>query len=198
MPAATSLDAELALLRQDVLGRLEQSAAQLQPLAFASMLDGLMCRLLQQALEETRAHEGTLWLADSQQKSLIPVFNNGPQAHRMVGRFRQPFRAGLVSMVYATEQPFLENQVQKNKRQSKKLDRLLGVQTCSLLIVPFYFVHRCRGVLSCVQLKERGSRKPDPAGFNPEDLTALRQASTLLGHLVDRRLVARLLDLPWH
>jgi hypothetical protein len=197
IPASLQPDPRFAPLKADLLGRLEQIVSERPPRVFVSLLDGTMRGLLEKTFLEVQAHEGTLWLADWKRNSLVPVFNSGPQARQIVGRFRQPFAAGLVSMVYATEQPFLENEVYKNKKQSKQLDTMLRVQTWSLLIVPFYFLNACRGVLSCVQLKRRGAREPDPPGFQPAHLTILQQAAALTGSLLDRRLLALTFDLPW-
>lgn len=197
IPAPLQPDPGLAPLRSTLLNRLEQIAAEVSPRLFASLLDETMRGLMEKAFLEAQGHEGTLWLADWKHQSLIPVFNSGSQARRIVGRFRQPLQAGLVSMVYATEQPFLENQVYKNKKQSKRLDTILKVQTWSLMIVPFHFLNACRGVLSCVQLKRRGAREPDPPGFQPGHLDILQKAAALTGSLLERRLLVLTLDLPW-
>jgi hypothetical protein len=94
-------------------------------------------------------------------------------------------------MVFASEQPFLENEVWKNARQSKALDSMLEVQTCAMIAVPFYFLQACRGVVSCVQLKRAGSRQPDPPGFRPEHLASIQRAVALLSELIEYRLLSR-------
>jgi hypothetical protein len=93
-------------------------------------------------------------------------------------------------MVLASEQPFLENEVHKNASQSKLLDSRLKVQTHAMIAVPFHFVHACRGVISCVQLK-RSAADADPAGFRPEHLAAVQRSSALLSQLIEYHLLSR-------
>jgi hypothetical protein len=93
--------------------------------------------------------------------------------------------------VFATEQAFVENDVQKNSRQSKLLDSLLDVRTCAMVAVPFYLLRACRGVVSCVQLKRPNSTGPDPPGFRPEHLASIQWAVALLSQLIEFRLLSR-------
>src|SRR5690349_959363 len=81
----------------------EIGAEQIEPL-----LDPLLLRIAEDGFNEAGAHEGTIWLVDSTEEHLMPVFNSGPHASAFVGKFKQPLSAGLISMVFATEQPFLE------------------------------------------------------------------------------------------
>jgi len=94
---------------------------------------------------EASAQEGTIWLVDHTEEFLVPVFNTGPHASDFVGKFKQPLSTGLVSMVFATEQPFLENEVSRNAQQSKLLDTQLQVQTHALIAVPLHVLNACRG-----------------------------------------------------
>ena len=99
--------------------------------------------------------------------------------------------AGLICMVFASEQPFLENDVARAPRQSKLLDSLLGVQTCAMMAVPFHFLHACRGVISCVQLQSPDRPAESRPGFRPEHLAGLQLAATLLSQLLEYRLLGR-------
>ena len=107
------------------------------------------------------------------------------------GSIKQPLNSGLICMVFASEQPFLENEVWKNAQQSQLLDRMPGVQTYAMIAAPFYFLQGCRGVISCVQLKTPGSVKAEPKGFRPEHLSSIQRATAVLSQLIEFRLLSR-------
>ncbi|SPE60455.1 GAF domain protein [Verrucomicrobia bacterium] len=156
---------------------------------FGALLDTLMRETLGQGFAAAGAHEGTVWLLDEASEHLVPAYNTGPQADRLVGKFKQPLNAGLICMVFASEQPFVENEVWKNSQQSKLLDTALEKQTCAMIAVPFHFLGACRGVVSCVQLKQRGSTEPDPPGFRAEHLASVHRAALVLARLIEYRLL---------
>ena len=186
LPDPAFLDLKTALSE-----RLERLAAGIQPGQFASLLDPLMRQTLERGFAEAGAHEGTVWLLDPGNEFLVPAWNSGPNAGRLVGQFKQPLNAGLICMVFASEQPFLENDVSKNSQQSKLLDSLLQVQTAAMIAVPFYFLSGCRGVVSCVQIKSSRDREADPGGFLPEHLAHVQRATALLSKLVELKLLSR-------
>jgi hypothetical protein len=157
---------------------------------FAGLLDPLFCHVLRQGFVEAGADEGTLWLPDEESRHLVPVYNSGPAAAELVGRFKQPLSDGLISMVFASEQSFLENEVSKNAQQSKLLDGMLQTQTCAMIAVPFYFLRACRGVLSCVQLKHPGSAASAPPGFRPEHLSCIERTGAVASQLIEFRLLS--------
>jgi len=169
--------------------RLERIAGGLHPEQFASLLDPLMRLIVKRGFVEAGADEGTVWLLDPGAECLALAYNTGPNSAKMIGKFKQPLSAGLICMVFASEQPFLENEVWKNAAQSKLLDTQLGVQTCAMIAVPFYLLRACRGVVSCVQLKRDGTQPPP--GFRPEHLASVEQAAALLSQLLEYRLLSR-------
>jgi hypothetical protein len=178
-------------LRSVLSERLGRVGDRIYPSEFSSMLDPLMREELDHGLREARADEGTVWLLDESRKNLVPGFNSGPRSRDLVGKFKQPLNAGLICMVFAGEQPFLENEVGKNSQQSKLLDTMLGTRTCAMIAVPFYFLQACRGVISCVQLQPPGSTRPEPPGFGPEALAAIQRTSALLTELIEYRLLSQ-------
>jgi len=177
--------------------RLERIAGGLQPEQFTSLLDPLMRQTIEHGFAEAGANEGTIWLLDHAGESLVPAWNSGPHADKLVGKFKQPLNAGLICMVFSSEQPFLENEVWKNSRQSKLLDSMLEVQTSAMIAVPFYFLRACRGVVSCVQLNKPGvesGRNPTgdttSTGFRPEHLTSVQRATAVLSQLVELKFLS--------
>lgn len=181
---------------KDVLReRVKAAADALGPDSFPDVLDGVMRNVLQSAFAAAGAHEGTVWLAPVEApgaapEALIPVFNTGASAGTWVGKFRQPMGKGLISGVYAYEQPFCENDVHLNARQDPTLDRSLGVRTQAMIAVPLYFAGSVRGVVSCVQLVGTDSGSAgNPPGFSMEDLRQVQFASEILTRLIDHWLV---------
>lgn len=177
-------------LRPMLAERLERLASSIRPEQFDSLLNPLMRQVLEKGFADAGSDEGTVWLLDEAGENLVPAYNTGPQASQFVGRFKQPLNAGLICMVFASEQPFMENEVWKNSRQSKLLDTELQVQTWAMIAVPFYFLGTCRGVISCVQLKKPGSQA-EPAGFGPRHLDLVQLAATLLSRLTEFELLSR-------
>ncbi|HKQ38984.1 MAG TPA: hypothetical protein VJ063_12980, partial [Verrucomicrobiae bacterium] len=116
-------------------------------------------------------------------------YNTGPDADRIVGKFRQPLNAGLICMVFASEQPIVENEAYKNAHQSKLLDQTLQVETCALIAAPFHFLKACRGVISCVQLKRPGIQHREFPGFQFKHLTAIQRAVAVLAQLIELRVL---------
>ncbi len=183
-------DASFASLSKTLHDRLSLLAATLQPETFPTYLDPAMRHVLTSVFTDVGAHDGTVWLIDSTRKFLVPAYHVGPHADDLLAKFQHPINTGLIGMVLANEQPFVENQVYQNDRQSKVLDHMLKVQTCALMALPFYFLKACRGVVSCVKLKSAGSTEPDPPAFTAADLASLQHSVTLLSRLLEFRLLS--------
>ena len=172
--------------------RMTRLGAEVHAEQFTHLFDPLLQKILERGFAEAGAHEGTVWLVDAAGEFLEPAFNSGPQARQIVGHFKQPLGSGLISMVFATEQPFIENEVSHNAQQSKLLDSRLNVQTQALIAVPFHFLNACRGVVSCVHLKTPGVGAVNPSGFQPENLASVQSATALLARLIEYRLLSQI------
>ena len=175
-------------LKPVLVEKLERIASNIHAEEFSALLDPLMRQLLDQGFREAGADEGTVWLVDALGEHLVPAHNTGPRAKELVGKFKQPLSAGLVCMVFASEQPFVENEVCKNERQSKLLDSRLQQRTSAMIAVPFYFMRDCRGVISCVQLQTGESAK---AGFQQPDLARVQRTATVVSRLIELRLLSQ-------
>jgi len=158
---------------------------------FATLFDPLLRGILEQGFADAGAHEGTVWLVDAPGEFLEPACNTGPHAARIVGQFKQPLDSGLISMVFASEQSFLENNVSLNTQQSKLLDTQLGVVTDALIAVPLHLLNACRGVVSCVQLRSKQPDASKPSGFNTSHLAAVQRTAALLSQIIEYRLLSR-------
>jgi hypothetical protein len=146
-------------------------------------------------VEGVGATEGSIWLADQAAENLTIAYNTGPNSQKLVGKFKQPLTSGLVSMVFSSEQTFIENEVFKNAFQDKTLDSALEVRTYAMIAVPFYFLDACRGVASCVQLVSPVSEAASPKGFDGHHELAFRNAIIILGRLIEHWAIRRTIGL---
>jgi hypothetical protein len=177
-------------LQVELSERLARIGGDIRAEQFSTLADPLMREVFQSGVAEAGAQEGTIWLVDDAGEFLAPAINTGPQAEQMIGRFRQPLNSGLICMVFASEQPFLENDVSKSPGQSKLLDSLLQVETTALIAVPFYFLRACRGVISCVQLARNDTQPTGSRGFRPQHLACMQRTASVLSLLIEYQLLS--------
>jgi hypothetical protein len=196
LPDQRLLDVRPAL--QEYLRRIGQS---ITPENLADLVDPVILGLLSDSFARAGAHEGSIWILDASREFLVNAYNTGPNASKIVG-FRQPIREGIISMVLATEQGFVENVVYRNENHSKLLDNQLGMVTYAMIAVPFYFLSDCRGVISCVQLSEAKKEEgrliplePLPAGFGIESLLPVQQVASIIRDLLDLQIMQLALGL---
>jgi hypothetical protein len=183
-PLVPALQARLALVGRTITAQ-----------NFYSILDETMKHLLQGTFVSIGGTEGSVWLLDQSTESLTIAYNTGPNSSKLMGQFKQPLRSGIVSMVFASEQPFIENQVFKNSRQDKTLDSLLKVRTYAMIAAPFYFLDTCRGVVSCVQLAQPDVDDTSLPGFDENHDRIFRHAARTLGRLIDLWAIRRTIGL---
>jgi hypothetical protein len=162
--------------------------------SLASIFDGVMKRLISGTFQSVTASEGSIWLHDSRKNSLVMAFNTGPNAGTLVGKFSQPLTAGIISMVFANEQGFVENHVSRNSQHDKTLDTKLHVRTESMIATPFYFLAACRGVISCVRLQQ-SEQNHERRGFSEQNLVTVRHSAAVLGKLVDEKVLRTVVGL---
>jgi hypothetical protein len=177
-------DENLAEFVPALEGRIVAIGRSVTPANFASLLDETMRQVIHLSVSLVGATEGTIWLVDQAHQSLIAAYNTGPNSEKLVGTFKQSLSSGLISMVFASEHSFLENEVFKDPQLDKSLDTFLNVRTTAMIATPFYYLRACRGVFSCVRLSAPGSTDPTPS-FTERDSTLIHHASIILGRLID-------------
>lgn len=167
----------------------------ISPGNFLSICDEMLVKFLTDTFERVSADEGSIWLLDEEKRHLVVAFNSGPNADKIVG-FKQPLNKGIISLVVATEQGFIESNVYKDAKYSADLDKKLHSTTYAMIAVPLYFLKQVRGVISCVQLfdvlVQEGEPVPagkTPQGFKPEHLIAVQTAAAVIRELIDYRLL---------
>jgi hypothetical protein len=170
-------------------------AALITPENFPSLLDFRMANLLRDVFAAVKADEGSVWILDQPGAHLVVSYASGPHAASIAG-FKQPLSTGIVSTSFISEQGFAENEVYRHELHSKILDERLHVTTYAMIVVPFYLLNACRGVISCVQLinvrHEEGQSVPTtqtPPGFGMDSLDAVKRAALVLTDLINYRLL---------
>jgi hypothetical protein len=181
-------DPRFEKMRLSLKERIDEMAAAVNGMAFQGILTPTFKQVLDDGFTRAGAHEGTLWIVDPPAEALVPVFNTGADAAKFVEQFKQPLKAGIVSMVFANEQTFCENEIYKNQLQDPSLDRKLGLRTFAMIVVPFHVAGSIKGVISCVQVR-RTADTADPKGFGPNDTSIIRFMSQVLSTLVDHKLL---------
>ena len=177
---------ELAKLGVDLEEHLENwikssSAADL----FRVFDDGCMA-LLREAFLKIGGCEGTVWLVDEEELNLVAVYNSGNDASTLVG-FEQPVGSGIISMVFAQQQPYCENDIGTSHGHDDTLDTKISKHTTAMIAVPFYFARGIRGVVSCVQLQEIDTVNAKQ-GFSSNDVTELVKVTNLAERLINETL----------
>jgi putative methionine-R-sulfoxide reductase with GAF domain len=189
MPARPNFvaDERFLAMRSALDERLGQVRGSIRPEQFAGLCTPVMFRVFGDALQRVGASEGSVWLLDENRQNLVIAYNTGPRATEIVGRVRQPLTEGIVSMVVSSEQSFVENEVYKNRQHSKLVDEQFDQVTQSMIVVPFYLLKHCRGVVSCVHLSKPGA--PTDAKFTNANLGVIQHAASVLSDLIDYRLL---------
>ncbi|HQZ26995.1 MAG: GAF domain-containing protein [Verrucomicrobiales bacterium] len=154
------------------------------PMQLVELLDPVSLGLLRTAFAEAGGCEGTVWIADERSYRLVACFNSGEDQDSLVG-FQQPMGQGIISMVYAQQQPYCENAIQASDGHDDTLDRKIAKHTTAMIAVPFYFGFGLRGVISCVQLEETERVRE---GFSSGDVEILARTSNLLERLINELL----------
>ena len=183
-------DDRLLAAGERVLSQLRDGAAAIDadPARTSEWLDDAAAAVIGMACRAAGADDGSVWLADSSAEALVAVFSLRGEAGGLLG-FRQPLSEGLVSMVFATEQPICLGGVRGDPRHSGKADSRLGQETCAMIAVPLAFAGEVRGVISCVRLAGLpGGRRGD---FSADDLGFLRTAANAARRLIDFRFITK-------
>jgi hypothetical protein len=129
-------------LRNTLADHLGQMAQNITPENFPGICDQQIYQLLGESFQRVGADEGSIWILDGLKEHLVIAYNSGNRSEEVTG-FKQPLGEGIVSLVVASEQSFVETEVYKNARHSRKLDDKFSVTTYAMIVVPFYFLNEC-------------------------------------------------------
>ena len=62
--------------------------------------------------------------------------------------------AGVISMVFASQNSFMINEVYNNPNRSKALGSVAGVRASSMIATALHCLQGCLGIVSCVVLDD--------------------------------------------
>jgi len=142
----------------------------------------LLQEVLKRSCKTINCENSALWL--SSDDDLVPTLGFGPHAEHFIGNYSQPLGEGLISMVYASGQPFCENQIRSNPQHSSRLDQQLGIQTDAMITTPVSSQGEIIGVITCVHTSKAGS-DDTPCSFQALDLNELEFAATVIGRVLE-------------
>ena len=113
--------------------------------------------------------------------------------HHILPCAAQPLDRGIISLVFANEQPYCENEISERQSHDDTLDRKLGTRTGAMIAVPFYFAFGLRGVISCVQLA--GGEAGAAPGFDSAHVEDIAAAAGVIERMINGRLLTAILGL---
>jgi hypothetical protein len=102
------------------------------PSQLIGLIDPGALALLKDAFSQAGGCEGTVWLIDRQADELVACYNSGEESDLLVG-FRQPVGQGIISMVFAQQQPYCENDIEASVGHDDTLDRKIAKHTTAMI-----------------------------------------------------------------
>jgi hypothetical protein len=172
--------------------RFDKAAMLVTRETFDDFADDLMKSVLKESFDTAGGDEGTLWLVNATRQELDAVFNTGPTPEKILA-FSQPLSSGLISMVFSTGQALCENQIGRQVKHDKTVDKKTGFTTTAMIAVPFYFAQQCRGIISCVQLTDPSASEPEAGSFSMASMREIERAAAVLTRLFDFKLLSKLI-----
>jgi transcriptional regulator with GAF, ATPase, and Fis domain len=144
----------------------------------------LLVEVLKRSCDVIGCENSALWLASGDH--LIPVLGHGPHAEHFIANYAHPLGEGIISMVYASGQPFCENHILANPQHSATLDQQLNIKTDAMITTPVIAQGEIAGVITCVHTSPAHAEgATDPATFQASDVSELEFAATLTGRILD-------------
>lgn len=178
---------EFTQLGIDVESHIETWIQSSNPAEIAGLLDETCLGVLTRVFHRIGGSEGTVWLGKPDGSALEAVLNSGANAKKIVG-FEQPVGSGIISMVWAQQQPYCENDISPKSGHDDTLDKQTANATQAMVAIPFYFAFGLRGVISCVQLREKDSPKPE--GFESQHVEYMVKAGNNVERLINGKLLS--------
>jgi sigma-B regulation protein RsbU (phosphoserine phosphatase) len=118
--------------------------------------------LLQEALHEVHAAEGSVLLLGMGGSTLRFVVSISPVADRLLS-LEQPLEKGVTGLSVCLQQPMVVNELHEHASFDPSVDRETGVTTKSLMVVPLSTPAQEFGALTAINSDK-------PGGFSADDL----------------------------
>ena len=183
-------DPELEEQGDRVSRALERYAKRLRSGELCGLIDAPVEAAIKGLTDLVGGDSGALWITDEQRDNLVVAFCSSENSG-LVG-CSQPLSEGLISLVFASEQPICETNVYADARHSKAIDEMTGNKTDAMVAVPFYLGGVLRGVLSVVRFKVsvEGER-----GFSLEQFQLVQRGAVTTERLLNLELVKVILGI---
>lgn len=175
-------DAESARLRAALRARVSDLPASLLK---AQIADDLAQGL---AAASSSSDETTLWAADRDAGSLVPIHHRGPDPERFLTAVSQPLDSGIISMIFAGGASICENDIETNPDHSPIVDSITGRETVAMLVAPVAVAGRVVAVLSGVKIRDDAN--PNPSAYALADLASIQTSAKRAGNLFEDALLA--------
>ncbi len=140
-------------------------------------LNGLLNRIVYEAVRIVDAVEGSLMLIDEEKSELVFVAARSEMKDQLIGH-RMPLTTGIAGWVVANHEPVIANDVSQDARFSSAVDQKLKFTTRSLMAVPM--ISRAK-VLGVIELVNKFSEKP----FDDRDVETLSLLAPIAAAVID-------------
>ena len=118
--------------------------------------------LLEEALHEVHAAEGSVLLLSTGGSALRFVVSISPVADRLLA-LEQPLGKGVTGLSVSLQQPMVVNELREHASFDPSVDRETGVTTKSLMVVPLSTPEQEFGAITAINSDK-------PGGFTEDDL----------------------------
>jgi sigma-B regulation protein RsbU (phosphoserine phosphatase) len=140
-------------------------------------LQGLLDRIMYEALRMVDAEDGSLSLVDEESKELVWVVVRGVLQEKLQG-YRMSLEQGVGGWVATHQEPVVVNDITQDDRFSPEVDRLFHFRTRSLTCVPL--VSRGK-VLGVIEVVNKFSGRP----FDDRDVEMLTMLAPIAATAID-------------
>lgn len=149
-----------------------------EAIASAMQLDPLLDTIMELGMNVMDAEGCSVLLVDEKEKKLQFVAASGAKKEE-VKKLSLDMGEGVAGWVAQNDQPLLIEDVSKDTRFSKKVDKTLGQETKSLICVPLKVKERTIGVMEVINKK--GNRT-----FNQSDMVLFKPLSAQAAVAIER------------
>lgn len=113
----------------------------------------LLDEILYQALVLTNTEHGSILLVDEETEELVFVLVHGDLRESLEG-FRFPQTEGIAGAALDSREPQIVNQVRRDPRFFKNVDKTFGITSDQLLAIPMVFNKKAIGVIELVNKQD--------------------------------------------
>jgi|GEM_PF-1584818 len=122
--------------------------------------DDLLNQLLNSAVEEVHAKEGSILLISDDGESLEFVLSVSVSSDKLIG-LKQPLNKGISGLAFTLQQPMIVNDVSQDAAFDASVDDQSNVRTESIIVIPLVSPDAEFGVLTGINSTKGAFSHPD-------------------------------------